>query len=250
MEILGIDVGGSGIKGAIVNTETGEFLSERHRIPTPQPATPAAVADVVASLVAHFDWYGPVGCSFPTVVVDGQCLTYGNLSPVWVGTQVDQLFSQRCGGREFFVGNDADLAGIAEMHLGVGKGKEGTVVMITVGTGLGSGVFMDGKLVPNVELGFLKHDDGKRIELYAADSARKREELTLDVWAKRFNEFLEYSDRVLTPSLFIIGGGISKKFDKFKHHLTLKTPVVQAKFKNRSGIIGAAVFAHWNMVLV
>ncbi len=244
MEILGIDIGGSGIKGAIVNTKTGELVSKKHRIPTPRPATPTLIAETVKSLVAHFDWKGDIGCSFPTVVKRGKCYTSGNISPKWIGVQVDELFSSYCHGLKFTVGNDADLAGIAEMQMGAGKGRKGKVIMITIGTGLGSGVFYDGVLVPNIELGFLMHTTGERIEFYAADSARKREGLKLYEWAERFDYFLKYVARVFTPDLFIIGGGLSKKYDKFQEDLTVEVPIEVAHFRNNSGIIGAAMYAH------
>lgn len=240
---LGIDIGGSGIKGAIVNTKTGELTSERHRIPTPQPSTPDAVAQTVSELVEHFNWKGAVGCSFPAVVIDGKCRTSGNISPLWLGVQADKLFSDACGGLPFFIANDADLAGVAEMTLGAGRGKMGKVIMITIGTGLGSGVFQDGVLVPNLELGRIFHTNGEPIEFYAADSARKREDLKLSEWAKRFDFFLNHIVRICSPDHFIIGGGLSKKFNKFKDHLTVDVPIEVAQFKNNAGIIGAAMYA-------
>lgn len=243
MKILGIDIGGSGIKGAIVDTITGDLLSERHRIKTPQPATPEAVAETVKTLVEHFEWKGAVGCSFPTVVIKGKCYSSGNISPKWVGVQIDDLFSKYCNGLPFFVANDADLAGVAEMTLGAGKGKMQKVIMITIGTGIGSGLFYDGVLVPNIELGRIYHTDGKYTELYASDAARKREDLSLSEWAKRFDVFLNYVVRTFNPNCFIVGGGISKKFEKFKKYLTIEVPIEVARFKNNAGIIGAAMFA-------
>lgn len=244
MEILGIDIGGSGIKGAIVNSKTGELVTERHRIPTPIPATPKSVAKVISSLVEHFNWKGVVGCSFPAVVLDGKCYTAGNISKKWVSTQVDDLFSKQCGGLPFFIGNDADLAGLAEITLGAGKNKKGKVIMITIGTGLGSGVFQNGVLIPNVELGRIFHTNGEPIEFFAADSARKREGLKLEEWAERFDFFLNHVTRIFSPNLFIIGGGLSKKFEDFKEVLTVNVPIEVAHFKNNAGIIGAAMFAH------
>ena len=247
MEILGLDVGGSGIKGAIVNTETGELVSERHRISTPKPATPELIADTVKSVVDHFNWKGDVGCSFPTVILNGKCYTAGNISPEWIGVQVDELFSKKCNGLKFSIGNDADLAGIAEMSLGAGKELTGKVIMITIGTGLGSGVFYNGELIPNMELGRMLHTNGEPIEFYAADSARKRDELKLKEWAKRFDFFLSHVVRICSPEHFIIGGGLSKKFDKFKVYLTVDVPIEIAKFKNNAGIIGAAIIAYQNL---
>ena len=202
---------------------------------------------MVSSLVKHFDWKGPVGCSFPTVIVDGKCRTEGNLSPGWVGVKLDDFLSEQCGGLQFYVGNDADLAGIAEMKLGAGKNKKGKVVLITIGTGLGSGVFNNQKLVSNVELGRIFHTDGRPIEFFASDSARKRERLSLKEWAKRFDFFLNHVDRILSPNYFIIGGGLSKKFKEFKDDLTVDVPVEIACFKNNAGIIGAAMFAMENI---
>ena len=244
MKVLGIDIGGTGIKAAIVNTITGELLSERHRIDTPKPSEPKAVAKVIKEIVKHFDWKGPVGCCFPTIVVDGRCKHHGNLSKEWIDVKADKLFKKECNGIPFYVSNDADLAGVAEMNLGAGKDKKGKVFVITIGTGIGSALFYKGKLIPNVELGRIYHTDGKIIEKFASDSARKREELTLAEWAKRFDVFLNHIKIIHTPELFILGGGISKKFDNFKEHLTVDVPIKVAKFKNNAGIIGAAMYAH------
>ncbi len=190
MGVLGVDVGGSGVKGAIVDTATGELLSERIRIATPKPSTPPKIAAVVQELVGALDYHGRVGCSFPTVVVDGQALTRGNIDRAWRGTQVDELFA-RSTGLEFVVHNDADVAGLAEMTLGAGRGLSGTVIMITIGTGLGTGVFFNGMLIPNVELGRMPGKDGKPIEFYAGDRARKVNDLSWDDWGDRFNYFLQ-----------------------------------------------------------
>ena len=247
MELLGLDIGGSGIKGAVVDSKTGKFLSKRHRLPTPKPATPEAVSDTVAAMIDEFGWSGPVGCSFPTVVLDGKCLTSGNLSPKWTGVQADQLFSEHCNGLDFYVGNDADLAGIAEMSLGAGRGKREMVVMLTVGTGIGSGLFYNGVLVPNIEMGRLFHTNGKIIERFASDAARKRKDLKLSEWARRFNVFLEHIVLCFNPNYFILGGGISKKFDRFKDEFTIQTPIEPAHFGNNAGIIGAAMFAYQSL---
>ncbi len=243
MEILGIDVGGSGTKGAIVDIKKGELVTERIRIDTPKPSYPDAVAKTIKSIVDELDWKGPVGCSFPAIIRNGLCCTASNIHEDWIGVKVNKLFSETCG-MPFYTANDADLAGLAEVKLGAAKNnKSGKVIMITVGTGLGAGFFMDGKLIPNIELGFIPHTNGKKIEAYAADSARKKEELSLGDWAKRFDYFLAYVNRMLDPDLIVIGGGISKKFDKFKKHLTVETPIKPAKFRNNAGIIGAALFA-------
>ena len=242
MEVLGIDIGGTGIKAAIVNVETGELMSDRHRIPTPVGAKPNDVAKEVAQMVKHFNWKGKVGCGFPTIISNGKARSFGNIDPSWVGTQVDELFSKKTG-LEFFIANDADAAGLAEVKLGAGKGVQGVVVLITIGTGLGSGVFVDGKLVPNVELGTVPYKEYERFEYYASDSARKREDLSYKKWGKRFNKFLKFTETTFSPDLIILGGGASKKTDKFKEALEIDTLVIPAKYKNNAGIIGAAMIA-------
>lgn len=243
MGTLGIDVGGSGIKGAIVDTASGELLSDRIRIGTPKPPTPDKIAAVVNELVVKLDYSGPVGCSFPTVVVDGQARNAGNIDKSWRGTQVDELFQQSTG-LPFVVQNDADVAGIAEMTLGAGRGLTGTVIMITIGTGLGSGVFYDGMLIPNIELGRMPGKDGDPIEFYAGDKARKVNDLSWSEWGGRFNYFLQRVVRVFTPETFIVGGGASKKFDKFAGQITVETPIRIAQFGNNAGIVGAAIAGH------
>ena len=243
MKILGIDIGGTGMKAAIVDTKTGELLSERHRIPTPKPATPEAVAKAVKEIVKHFDWKKAVGCSFPTTIVDGKCIHTGNLSEKWLNVKVDKLFKKECK-LPFYVSNDADLAGLAEVSLGAGKKEKGVVIVITIGTGIGSGLFFNGQLIPNLELGKVLHSDGKIIEYYTADSVRKKEGLTLKKWALRFDELLNYTKIVFSPSLIILGGGISKRFDGFKEFLNADVKVKVAEFKNNAGIIGAAMYAH------
>ena len=246
MELLGIDIGGSGIKAAIIDINTGDLCSERHRIDTPKPATPQAVAKVIKQMVDHFEWKKAVGCSFPTTIIDGKCIHPGNLHKDWVNVQVDQLFEKECGV-PFFLSNDADLAGVAEMNLGAGKGEKGVTIVITIGTGIGSGLFYDGRLVPNLEVGKLLHTNGEIIEFYAADSIRKKEELSLKKWARRFDKFLKYVDLVFSPELVILGGGISKKYDTFKEYLTAEVPIKVAQFRNNAGIIGAAMYASKRM---
>lgn len=242
MELLGIDVGGSGVKGAVVDTSSGELLSDRVRIPTPQPATPDKIAGVVSDLVRELGYTGPAGCSFPTVVADGRAMTAGNIDPSWRGTHVGDLF-QQATGLEFVVHNDADVAGIAEMEIGAGRGLTGTVIMITIGTGLGSGVFRDGVLIPNIELGRMPGRDGEPIEFYAGDRARKLDDLNWSDWGERFNYFLQRASRVLTPDHFILGGGASKKFNKFSAKLEIDATIRVAEFGNNAGIIGAAMAA-------
>lgn len=243
MEILGLDVGGSGIKGAIVDTEKGELISERYRLDTPQPSKPNKVAKTVSKIVDYFDWKGMVGCSFPAVIIHGKSMTAGNISNKWIGTQADELFSEHCGGLKFYLANDADLAGVAEMKLGAGRGLKGKVMMITIGTGLGTGMFYNGELIPNMELGRILYKDGEPVEYYAADSARKKEDLSLKEWAGRFDYYLHHMVRICSPDYFILGGGISKKYEKFKDYLTVDIPIKVAEARNNAGIIGAAIHA-------
>ena len=242
MEILGIDIGGSGIKGALVNSETGEMLTKRYRIPTPEGRKPKDMARVVAEIVKYFNHKGIIGVGFPTLVKQGICKSRGNLHKKWLGVNVKELFSDAIG-LPVTVINDADAAGYASMNYGVGKGKMGLVVMITIGTGLGSGAFLDGKLIPNFELGQIPYKKYKKIELWAADSVREREGLTYQKWGKRFNTFLELVELIVAPDCIIIGGGASKYFDEYKDYIKIETPVVPSEFRNHAGIVGAAAAA-------
>ena len=246
MQVLGIDIGGSGMKAAIVDVNTGKLISERHRIATPQPRTPEAIARVVKQLIDHFEWKNSVGCSFPTTIKNSKCIHYGNLDPLWLNVKVDQLFEE-ITGLPFYVSNDADLAGVAEMNLGAGKKEKGVVLLVTIGTGIGSGLFYKGKLIPNLEVGKMLHSNGEIIELFTADSVRKKEGLSLKEWATRFDSLLQYIQLVFSPSLVILGGGISKKYDHFKAYLTTDIPVKVARFRNNAGIIGAAMYARKKM---
>ena len=240
--VLGIDVGGSGVKAALVDTATGELLSERVRVDTPQPSTPENIANTIAEIVSQIGYDGRVGCSFPCAVANGQVLTAGNIDESWPGTQADELFKSKTG-LDFVVYNDADIAGLAEMSLGAGRGLTGTVIMITIGTGLGSGVYNDGVLVPNIELGRMPGKDGEPIEFYASDRARKQNDLGWDEWGLRFNYFLQRVSRVCTPAHFIIGGGSSKHLDQFEHLLDVSATIRPAHFLNNAGIVGAAIAA-------
>ncbi|NNG11107.1 MAG: ROK family protein [Arenibacter sp.] len=249
MEILGIDVGGSGIKGAIVNMETGEMITERFRIPTPKSRKPKPMAQVVAKIVEHFNYKGPIGCGFPTVIKKGICKTPGNLHKKWAGVNVNELFSEATG-LPVTVVNDADAAGYASMNYGVGKGKDGLVAMITIGTGLGSGVFFNGELLPNYELGQIPYKKYDKIELWAAASAKEREDLSYKKWGKRFNVFLELVELITSPDLIILGGGTSKHWKQFKDYINIETPVIPAELQNHAGIIGAAAAAYNKKALV
>ena len=237
--MLGIDIGGSGIKGAPVDVERGVLLADRLRIPTPRPAKPKAVAKVVAELTRHFRWSGPVGCAFPAVIEAGVARTAANVDPRWIGTDGRELFERRTGCPVTLL-NDADAAGLAEMRFGAGRGRPGLVIMLTLGTGIGSALFLDGHLVPNTELGHLVIR-GKVGELRASDRARRRRAMSWKQWARRVDEYLRYVEDLLRPDLFILGGGVSKKHEKFLRHLTNATPVIPAQMRNEAGIVGAAL---------
>jgi polyphosphate glucokinase len=241
VEILGIDIGGSGIKGAPVDTEKGLLLAPRHRIPTPEPAKPKSMADVVAEVSQHFDWHGPIGCGFPSALRKGIVLTAANIHEKWIGVDAAALFGQKTGCTVTMI-NDADAAGLAEMTFGVGKGRKGVIVMVTIGTGLGTAVFIDGRLLPNTELGHIEID-GKDAELGASDAARKRDKLSWEKWGQRFNIYLNKLERLFWPDLFILGGGTSKKYDKYKKYLDVQAEILPAQLLNEAGIIGAALSA-------
>jgi polyphosphate glucokinase len=242
--ILGIDIGGSGIKGAPVDIKTGKLTELRHRIPTPIPATPESVALVIKRIVEHFGWKGPVGCGFPAVVQNGVVKTAANIDKSWIGVNAQELFTKTTG-LPTIVLNDADAAGMAEVKYGAGKKFKGTILLVTVGTGIGSVVFSKGKLLPNTEFGHIILN-GKDAELYASDAVRKNENLDWDVWAKRFDEYLHELERLLWPELIIIGGGVSKKKKKYADYLTVKSKVVAAKLQNEAGLVGAALAAKVN----
>ncbi|PMC75371.1 polyphosphate--glucose phosphotransferase [Brachybacterium sp. UMB0905] len=242
-QAFGIDIGGSGIKGAPVDLQRGELAAERHRIPTPQPSLPDAVADTVSELISSFDVPAgmPVGVTFPAVIQQGVAQTAANVDDSWIGTDVDALLTERTG-HDVFVVNDADAAGIAEMTFGAGQGVPGVVIVVTLGTGVGSAMFVDGTLVPNSELGHLTLH-GAAAERYMASSAREREELDWDVWAGRLQEYFSMVEFLFSPTRIIVGGGVSKKHEKFLPLLDLKTEIVPAQLRNEAGIIGAAALA-------
>jgi len=242
MQILGIDIGGTGIKGAIVDTSTGELLTEKFRLKTPKPAKPEEVAKTVQQIAEHFNWKGKAGAGFPTPLAHGKCMSGGNLDPDWKGVHVDQLFG-KVTDLDFTVINDADAAAEAEMHFGAGKGKSGLVAVITLGTGIGSGLFFNGQLIPNTELGHVSYKD-EAFEKYAADSIRKKEDLSYSKWGKRLNKYFKHIELILSPDLFIIGGGASSKIHKFRDEITINTPIIPAENQNEAGIIGAAMGAY------
>ena len=241
MEILGIDIGGSGIKGAIVDTATGELKSERIRLVTPQPATPEAVAQTLKELVDQIGYKGPIGCGFPARVINGEVLTAANIDKSWINVKVEDLFS-KVTGQKVFVANDADVAGLAELTFGAVKDYKGPVLFLTIGTGIGSALFINGQMYPNTEFGHIKFN-GDIAEHYCSDAVREREELGYKEWGERLNKFLEYIAFLTQPDFIVLGGGVSKKFEKYESKLTLSTKVVPATTLNLAGIIGAAMYA-------
>jgi polyphosphate glucokinase len=241
-QVFGIDIGGTGIKGAPVDVAAGKLTADRRKLATPHPAKPDAVAEVVSELVKSFDWTGPIGLTFPGVVAEGEIRTAANLDQAWIGVNAGELFG-RATGQPVTVVNDADAAGIAEMKFGAGVGSHGTVLMLTLGTGIGSALFTDGALVPNTEFGHIEIR-GKDAEKRASEHAREEHDLSWGKWAGHVDEYLEHMEALLSPSLIIIGGGISKKSDKFLPLLTgLRAPVVPARMLNDAGIVGAAMAA-------
>jgi polyphosphate glucokinase len=244
LTLLGIDIGGTGIKGAPVDVGTGQLVGERFRLETPQPAVPNAVADVVEKVAAHFNYQGPTGVAFPAVVKHGVTYTAANVDRSWIGTNAGELFSRHVGGPVTVV-NDADAAGIAEIRFGAGRDRKGVVILLTLGTGIGSAIFLNGELIPNTEFGHLIIR-GKEAEKRASEKVREDKKLSWRQWAKRLSEFLNEMEKLFSPDLFIMGGGISKKADKFIPYLTTKTEVivVPALMRNEAGIIGAAYLAH------
>lgn len=238
---LGIDIGGTGIKGAPVDTGRGELIAERLRIPTPQPATPVAVAACVAEIVTAFDWNGPIGITMPGVVKHGVMLTAANIDEQWINVDAMSLFS-KATGNTVTVLNDADAAGIAEMRFGAGKGRHGVVLMITLGTGIGCAVFNDGVLLPNTELGHIEMH-GHDAESFASARVHEEREESWKVWAANVDDYLDRIDDLLWPDLIIIGGGVSKKSDKFFPYLHTRAELVPATFLNEAGIVGAALAA-------
>ena len=241
MRALGIDIGGSGIKGAVVDTKQGEFVSERLRIETPRPAKPEPMAEVVGQIVKRFAWSGPIGCTFPAVVQHGVARTAANVDDEWIGADAQALMEKHTGN-PVLVLNDADAAGIAEMTYGAGRNNDGLVVILTLGTGVGSSIFVKGVLLPNTEFGHLAIR-GKSAEWRTSDRARQVNEYSWKKWGKHLSEHLRYIEFLITPDLFIIGGGVSKKFETFARYLKCDTAIVPAQLRNRAGIIGAALAA-------
>jgi polyphosphate glucokinase len=242
MDILGLDIGGSGIKGAIVNCESGKLLTERHRIPTPEGAEPEDVSKIVNQIKEFFNYEGPIGCGFPAIIQHGVARSAANISVNWIGTNINELFFETTGNPVFTI-NDADAAGIAEMRYGAGREyQNGVVVLLTIGTGIGSAIFTDGVLLPNTEFGHLKVR-GKDAELRASDAARTEKGQSWKKWAMNFEEYLKIMEGLFSPDLFVIGGGVSKKWEKVFPYFTINTKIIPAELLNQAGIVGAAIFA-------
>ena len=239
---FGIDVGGSGIKGGIVDIDTGLLIGERIKLLTPQPATPSAVAKTIAEVVNGFGWTGPLGVTYPGVVTHGVVQTAANVDKSWIGTNARDVIGAELDGQDVTILNDADAAGLAEARYGAGRDNSGLVVLLTFGTGIGSAVIHNGTLIPNTELGHLEVD-GKEAEHRAASSVKERNDWSYEKWAKQVTRVLEAIENVIWPDLFIAGGGISRKADKWLHLLENRTPVVAAALQNTAGIVGAAMAA-------
>jgi polyphosphate glucokinase len=242
MQILGIDVGGTGIKGAIVETTTGTLTSERIRIKTPRPATPEAIGITIKDIVDQHHWSGPIGIGFPAAIQHGVARTAANIDKAFIGLPVAEYFSVQTGCATH-VANDADVAGLAEMRFGIGRNVSGVVLIITIGTGLGTALFSSGQLLPNTELGHVLLDKGLKAEHYASEAVRIAEKLEWKVWGKRFNRYLTTMENLFWPDLIVLGGGASKKLHKFAPLITTQAPIVPANFLNQAGIVGAALFA-------
>ena len=242
MQILGIDVGGTGVKGAIIETATGKLTSERLRIETPSPATPESIGLTVKELVERHHWSGPIGIGFPAAIQHGVARTAANIDPSFIGLPVADHFSMQTSCR-VWVANDADVAGLAEIRFGAGPGVVGVGLVVTVGTGLGTALFSDGHLLPNTELGHLLLNNGLEAERYASEAVRDTQKLKWKDWGDRLNHYLLTLESLFWPDLIVLGGGASKKLPKFAPQITTRTPVVPARFLNRAGMIGAALFA-------
>ncbi len=250
--ILGIDIGGSGVKGALVDLRKGDFASERVRIPTPTPKTPESLLGAVSEIIGAFKWKGIVGCTFPGVVRSQVIETAANMGKDFIGINLAEQIGKACSCEAWII-NDADAAGCAEMRYGAGKGNKETVLVLTVGTGIGSALFTGGRLVPNMEFGQLKMRDKKLsksmpAEKICADSARKKADMTWAIWAGKFNKYLQYVHSLIWPNLIVLGGGLSSKEEKFMHLLNVDCDIVSAKLQNRAGIVGAALEAKKNLM--
>ena len=244
-KVLGIDVGGTGVKAAIVDTKTGTLLSEKIKYRTPSPSYPIEVMKVVNQIIDDFDWRGrKVGCGLPSTIKNNIVCSAANIDQSWMHINLKELFIAEGGIEATFI-NDADAAGIAEISRGQGKGVDGTVLMLTLGTGIGSGLFRDQKIVPNTEFGHLEHN-GSIWEHYASNKTREKNDLSWAEWGERLNEYLNHINSIINADLFIIGGGVSKHYDKYSEYIDLNTTVVPAFMLNNAGLIGAAMYANMN----
>ena len=240
---FGIDVGGSGVKGGIVDLDTGQLIGERFKLSTPQPATPDAVARTIAEVVAHFDWDGPLGVTYPGVVTDGIVRTAANVDKDWIGANAKEVIGAALDGQPITVLNDADAAGLAEEKFGAGRDNTGVIVLLTFGTGIGSAVIHNGVLLPNTEFGHIEVG-GKEAEHRAASSVKERKEWSYERWTEEVTKVLVAIENAIWPDLFIAGGGISRKAHKWVPLLQNRTPVVAAALQNTAGIVGAAMAAN------
>jgi polyphosphate glucokinase len=240
MTILGIDIGGTGIKGAPVNLLTGELVSPRFRLPTPESAKPKDVAKVVDNIARHFSWTEKIGCGFPAIIRRGVAFSAANVDKSWIGANINELLTEATGCPTRVI-NDADAAGLAEMKFGVGRDwQKGVVFLVTLGTGIGTAVFVDGHLLPNTEFGHIEIR-GKDAERRASDAVRQRKDLSWEVWGGRLNEYFQAMERLMWPDVVIIGGGASKDFDKFSPYIKMNCQVIPAQLLNLAGIVGAAL---------
>jgi len=244
--VLGIDIGATGMKGAIVDVNSGQLITERIKLQTPHPATPEAMVDPFLDLIKMHDWDGLIGCGFPAIVKNGVALTASNIDDAWIDQNIEKHFHQ-VSGLPVKVLNDADAAGIAEAYFGAAKDKEGCILLITIGSGLGSAVIYDGQIIPNTELGHVYLKGHTEVaEKYASNNTRKQLFLEWDEWGKRFNEFLNHIERIILPDCIVLGGGISKKFELYEEYIDVDVPVMPAAMLNNAGIAGAAWFAYHN----
>lgn len=246
MQIFGIDIGGTGIKTAIVETDTGELVGERVRVDTPRPATPAAVSAALKELIANADWHGPVGVGFPAAIQHGIVRTASNIDPSFIGLSIADYFSDAIGC-PVYAANDADVAGLAEMRFGAGRGYRGVVLIVTIGTGLGTALSSDGHLLPNTELGHVYLYNGQEAERYASEAVRVTRKLKWNDWGGRLNNYLMTMEKLLWPDLIILGGEVSKRLGRFAPMLKTAAPVMAANFLNQAGIVGAALYAETEM---
>jgi polyphosphate glucokinase len=237
---LGFDIGGTGIKAALVDINVGKLVTEKVKVLTPQPSDTKSVLKVVQQLVKQFKYKGAVGCGFPAIIHHGVAKSAANIDNSWLHLDIQKFFTKETG-LPFYVANDADVAGLAEVKFGKAKQK-GLVIVLTIGTGIGSGMFLDGKLIPNTELGHLYYKESV-FEHYVSNFARKRDNLTWEEWAPAFAEYLKYLEKLFSPDLFVLGGGASNRFDRFGHLLNIETPVIPAQFENDAGVLGAAMYA-------